>query len=182
MSILDQTKKHMSQAIDHLKDDLKKIRTGQANPSLLDPVRATVYGSQMSLNQLATISSPEPRQLLIKPFDQNNKGAIAKAIEACHLGVNPVIEGDAIRITIPLMDEAKRKEMAKICHEKGENAKISIRNTRREGNDEAKKQKSEGLSEDEIKGLEKQIQNLTDDFCKQVDELVKTKEKDILTV
>jgi ribosome recycling factor len=182
MSIQEETQKKMQQALDFLKAELKGIRTGKANPALLDSIRVDVYGSKMAIKDVASISCPEPRQLLVTPFDRSNVGAISKAIEQAELGVRPIAEADKVRIPIPPMDEAVRKKMAKACHDKCEEVKIRIRDARRAGNDEAKKQKDSGLSEDEIKVLEKKIQTLTDDFCKQAEEISKAKEKEISTI
>lgn len=183
MDILGQTKQKMVGAIEHLKNELKSLRTGRANPAILDGVHVEIYGSMMRLKDLSTISSPESRQLLISPFDPQNAGAIAKAIEKSNLGLMPVVEGHAIRIKIPPMDESVRKEMVKQCHKKREDCKVSIRNERRHSNDTARKQKTEGLlAEDLLKKLEKEIQELTDKFCREADELSEKKEKEITTI
>lgn len=183
MDIITQTKQKMLAAIEHLKNELKTLRTGRANPAILDGVNVEIYGSMMRLKELSTVSSPESRQLLITPFDPRNSAAIAKAIEKGNLGLMPVVEGHAIRIKIPPMDESVRKEMVKLCHKKREECKVGIRNERRHSNDVAKKQKTEGtLSEDLLKKLEKEIQDLTDKFCREADELSEKKEKEIVTI
>lgn len=183
MNILDQTKTKMNAVIEHLKEELKGIRTGRANSAMVDSVTVESYGANLRIKELASITVPEPRQLLITPFDANNKGPIAKAIEKANLGFMPNVDGNVIRIKIPDMDSNQRKEMINRCHKKREEAKVSIRNVRRDGNDAAKKQKGEGsLSEDEIKRLEKQIQDLTDKFCKEADVLSEKKEREISTI
>jgi ribosome recycling factor len=183
MSILDQTKKKMLDALEHLKNDLKSIRTGRANPAMLDQISIEVYGSQMRMKELATVTAPEPRQLLITPFDHTNKGAIAKAIEKANIGVMPIVDGNIVRIKIPPMDESMRKEMIKLCSKKCEEAKVGIRNERRHSNDLIRKQKSEGLlAEDEMKKLEKLIQELTDKSCKEADDISAKKEKEVSTI
>ena len=183
MSIVDQTKAKMLAALEHLKNELKSIRTGSANTSMLDNVSVEIYGSQMRIKELASVTTPEPRQLQITPFDANTKGAIAKAIEKANLGYMPMVDGNLVRIKIPPMDEAMRKEMIKLCAKRAEEAKVSIRNERRHGNETIKKQKSDGhIAEDEMKKLEKVIQELTDKYCKEADELAQKKEKEVSTI
>lgn len=180
MSILDQTKTKMAAAIEHHKEELKGIRTGRANPMMLDHVMVEVYGTLMRIRDIASISAPEPRQLLITPFDSTNKGFISKAIEKANLGFMPIIDGNIVRIKIPQMDESVRKEMIKLCHKRGEEAKVAIRNIRRDANETARHQKD--LSEDEQKRLEKHIQELTDKFCREVDDITAKKEKEVSTI
>lgn len=183
MSIQDETKAKMTAAIEHLKNELKSIRTGRANPGMLDQVLVDVYGSQMRIKELASVTTPEPRQLLITPFDHSNKGPIAKGIEKANIGVMPIIDGNVVRIKIPPMDEAMRKEMIKLCAKKCEEAKVHIRNERRHANDLIKRQKNEGiLAEDEMKKLEKMTQELTDKFCKEADDTAAKKEKEVSTI
>lgn len=178
-----QVKTAMQIAFDHLKAELKTLRTGRANVAILDKVSVEVYGSRMPLKSLATITIPEARQILVTPFDQANINAIAKAIEAANLSVNPMVDGKMIRINVPPMDEAVRKQIAKQCKEHGEKAKISLRDVRRKFNDLARKQKADGLiPEDQLKIAEKQIQELTDKFCKDVDSTCAEKEKEIMTI
>lgn len=183
MSVADQTKSKMTDAIEHLKHELKSIRTGRANPSMLDSVSVEVYGTQMRIKDLASITSPEARQLVITPFDHTNKAAVAKAIEKANLGVMPIVDGNIVRLKIPSMDESLRKEMIKLCAKRCEEAKVSIRNERRHSNDLIKKQKNEGLlAEDEMKKIEKNIQDLTDKFCKEADDITAKKEKEVCTI
>lgn len=183
MSILDQTKSKMTDAIEHLKNELKSIRTGRANPAMLDQIFVEVYGSMMRIKELASVTSPEPRQLLITPFDHTNKGHISKAIEKANLGVMPIVDGNVVRIKIPPMDDAMRKEMIKLCSKKCEEAKVGIRNERRHANDTLKRQKNDGhMAEDEVKKLEKTIQELTDKFCKEADDITAKKEKEVSTI
>lgn len=183
MGILDTTKAKMAAGIEHLKEDLKSIRTGRANPGMVENVMVEAYGTTVRLKDVASITSPEPRQLLITPFDINMKGAIGKGIEKANLGFMPIVDGNAVRIRIPQMDDNLRKTMTKLVHEYKEKAKVSIRNSRRDGNDEARQQKSKGIiSEDETKRLEKQIQDLTDKFCKEADDLSDKKEKEIAVI
>lgn len=178
-----QVKGAMQAALDHLKSELKTLRTGRANASILDKVHVEIYGSHMPLKGLANINVPEARQIVVTPFDHSNINAIAKAIEAANLGVNPMVDGKVIRINVPPMDENARKQMAKQCKEHGEKTKVSLRDVRRKFNDLVRKQKTDGLiAEDQMKSLEKKIQELTDKFCKDVDATCAEKEKEILTI
>lgn len=183
MSILDQTKNKMAAAIEHLKLELKGIRTSRANPAMLDGVSVEVYGSPMRLKDIASVTTPEPRLLLITPFDQQNSSAIGKAIEKANLGVMPIVDANVVRIKIPPMDESMRKEMVKQCHKRREDAKVSLRNCRRDANEALRKQKNDGdIPEDMLKKLEKQVQELTDKYCKEADELSAKKEVEVSTI
>lgn len=183
MTIESNVKEGMQQAIDHLKHELKGLRSSRANPALLDGVVVEVYGTQMKLKELANVTTPEARQLLITPFDPSTTQAIAKAIENANLGVRPLVEGQSIRMNIPPMDESTRKEIVKQCKKKGEEAKVSIREVRRKSNEIVRKQKADGdIPEDLMKKEEKRIQDLTDSFCSQVDQICAEKEKEILSV
>jgi ribosome recycling factor len=183
MSITDQTKSKMQSAIEHFKHELKNLRTGRANPYILDNVQVEVYGAMVRLKELANVSAPEPRQLLINPFDRSTASAISKAIEKANLNLQPMLEGNVIRINIPPMDESTRKEMVKIGKKKAEEAKVSIRDVRKKNNELVRKQKADGdITEDVMKKQEKMIQDYTDQFCKEVDDLMNVKEKEIMTV
>ena len=183
MSIESDTKNKMEEALDHLKKELTGLRSGRANPSMVEGVQVEVYGSQMKIRELATVTTPESRQLLISPFDPQTAGPISKGIQKANLGLNPILENNVIRIQIPPLDEAMRKQIVKQAKEYGEGAKIAIRNSRRDSNTRIKEEKNTGeLTEDQVKGEEKKVQKLTDDFCKQVDDLCNSKEKEILTV
>ncbi|MFY7843368.1 MAG: ribosome recycling factor [Rhabdochlamydiaceae bacterium] len=183
MSIVDQTKKMMQNALEHLKQDFRSMRSNRANPGILDGVFVEIYGSQMKLKEIANVTAPEARQLLITPFDPQTVNMIAKSIEKANLNIQPIADGYTVRINIPPMDENTRKEIAKQAKKKGEEAKIQIRDIRKKNNDVAKKQKNEGLlTEDMVKKTEKNIQELTDQFCKEIDQLVVIKEKEVMTV
>lgn len=183
MDILEQTKTKMIAALEHLKNELKSIRTGRANPSMVEAVMVDVYGSPMRLKEIANITAPEPRQLLITPFDRSNVAAISKGIERANLGVMPIVDGHVVRIKIAQMDQSMRNEMIKICQRKREEAKVSIRNIRRDSNEVVRKQKSAGdIAEDLMKKWEKKIQELTDSYCKEADEIVERKEKEVATI
>ena len=183
MSIMDQTKKKMTTAIEHYKEELKGIRTSRANPGMLDGVMVEVYGSAMRLKDVASVTAPEARMILVSPFDPSTTSAIGKSIERANLGFMPIVDANAVRIKIPPMDESLRKEMVKLCGKRCEEAKVAIRNIRRESNDTVRKQKNEGvIAEDMEKKFEKQIQELTDKYCREADELAQKKEKEITTI
>lgn len=183
MSITDQTKSKMQASVEHFKQELKNIRTGRANPAILDSVTVEVYGTQMRLKELANVSAPEPRQLLISPFDPQTAGCISKGIEKANLNLQPMLEGGTIRINIPPMDESTRKEMVKIGKKKAEESKVVIREIRRKNNEIVRKEKADGIiTEDVMKKQEKTIQEYTDQYCKELDDLMHTKEKEIMTV
>ena len=180
-AIIDQTKEKMKAALEHLKEELKKIRTGHANPAMLDSVFIEVYGTNMRLRDIASITTPEPRQLLITPYDAKNTPSIGKSLEKANLGFSPIVEANLVRINIPPMDESIRKEMVKICHKKREDAKVSIRNVRQDSNKIVRSQKKD-IGEDTMNRLEKDIQELTDKFCKEADEITAKKEKEVSTI
>ncbi|MDX8430768.1 MAG: ribosome recycling factor [Candidatus Algichlamydia australiensis] len=174
--------KKMEDALGHLQEDLRNLRTNRPNPGMLDSIVVEVYGSNMKIRDLGSVAVAD-RQLVVTAYDAQTAGPISKAIEKSSLGLQPILEGNIVRVPIPPMSEEVRKDMAKQAKEKGEKAKVSIRNIRRDGNDLVRKQKSSGdISEDDQKRLEKKIQELTDKCCKEADELVKSKEKDILVV
>ena len=178
-----QVKTAMQSALDHLKQELKALRSGRANPAILDRVMVEVYGTPTPLKAVANITMPEVRQILVTPFDPSTAHAIAKGIEAAKLGINPLVDGKLVRLNVPPMDEALRKQIAKQCKELGEKAKVSMREVRRKFNDQVRKEKADGkLPEDQMKRLEKTIQDQTDRFCKEADQVCADKEKEIMTV
>lgn len=180
MSVVDQTKSEMVAAVDHLKNELKNIRTGRANPAMVENVKIEVYGSEMRLKDIATITSPEPRQLLITPFDPSNAAMIGKGIDKANLGFKATVDAHSVRIQIPPMTKEIREQMIKVCRAKKEETKITIRHIRQKSNDLIKKQKSSGeIPEDMLKKLEKSIQELTDKYCKEVEEASEKKEQEV---
>ncbi len=182
-NIESQVKSAMQTTLDHLKSELKTLRTGRANASILDKIHVEIYGSFMPLKAVANITVPEARQIVVTPFDHTNTNAISKAIEAANLGVNPMVDGKVIRINVPPMDESIRKQIAKQCKDHGEKTKVSLRDVRRKFNDLVRKQKADGIiAEDQMKKAEKTIQDLTDKFCKDVDITCAEKEKEIMTI
>jgi len=183
MSNIKKTEEKMKVALDHLRDELKKVRTGKASPAMVEDLGIEVYGTHMKLRDVASINTPEPRQILITPYDASNASAIGKSIERANLGFMPIVDGNAVRINIPSMDASIRKKMVETCHKKREEYKISIRNIRRDSNELARKEKTEGeISEDLLKKLEKEIQDLTDKYCKKGDDLSAEKEKEVSTI
>ena len=174
--------RRMKGAVESLKSDLSGLRTGRANTALLDPITVTVYGSQMPLNQVATVSAPEPRLLSVQVWDKNNIGPVEKAIRSAGLGLNPINDGNNIRLPIPDLTEERRKELAKLAGQYAEKARIAIRNVRRDGmeNLKADENKKE-ISDDDRKRAETEVQKLTDEMIKAADEAAAHKEKEILT-
>ena len=173
--------RRMHGAVEALKHDLGGLRTGRASTTLLEPVHVEVYGANMPLNQVATISAPEPRMLSVQVWDRSNVGAVEKAIRSAGLGLNPVTEGQNIRLPIPDLTEERRKELAKLAGQYAEKAKIAVRNVRRDGMDGLKQnEKKHEISEDERKRLETEVQKLTDETIAEIDAAAATKEKEIL--
>ncbi len=182
-SVEAQVKAAMQAVLDHLKSELKSLRTGRANSGMLDKVKVEVYGSPMPIKNVANVTVAESRQILVTPFDASTVNAISKGIEIANLGLNPMVDGKVIRINVPQMDESIRKQIAKQCKEHGEKSKVAMRDVRRKFNDLVRKQKSDGdIPEDLMKKHEKSIQDLTDRFCKDVDASCSEKEKEIMTV
>ena len=173
----------MKKAFDVFNHDLGSLRTGRANASMLDIVKVDVYGQKMPINQLATITTPEPRLLNVQVWDQNNLSLIDSAIQKSNLGINPQIDGQLMRIPIPSLNEERRNELKKIMGVLAEKAKVSIRNIRREANDKLKKDfKDKKIGEDESKNSEKKIQTLTDSQILELEKKLKEKEKEIMTI
>ena len=173
----------MDKAIDVFSKELSSLRTGRANAAMLDLVKVDVYGQQMPINQLASITTPEPRMINIQVWDQNNVPLIDASIKKSELGLNPQIDGSLVRLPIPELNEERRNELKKLIKTMGEKCKISIRNIRRDANDELKKLlKSKEIGEDEEKTFEKNVQNITDKHIQIVDDKVLAKEKEIMTI
>ncbi len=173
----------MTKTFDVFVKELTSLRTGRANSSMLDLIKVDVYGQKMSINQLATITTPEPRVINIQIWDSNNVALVDSAIKKSDLGLNPQIDGQLIRLPIPDLSEERRIEIKKMIKVMGEKCKVSIRNIRREGNDDLKKKlKSKEISEDDEKKFEKVIQSYTDNFVKKIEEKVLVKEKEIMTI
>lgn len=173
--------RRMAGAVEALRQDLVGLRTGRASTSLLDPVNVTVYGSMMPLNQVATVSVPEPRMLSVQVWDKTNVGPVDKAIRSAGLGLNPIVDGQTLRLPIPDLTEERRKELAKLANQYAEKARIAARNVRRDGMDSLKTDEKKGVfGEDERKRLETEIQKLTDGTIADIDAAAASKEKEIL--
>ena len=173
----------MDKAIEVFSKELSSLRTGRANAAMLDLVKVDVYGQQMPINQIGSITTPEPRMINIQVWDLNNVALVDAAIKKSELGLNPQIDGQLIRLPIPELNEERRTELKKLIKSMGEKCKISIRNIRRDANEELKKLlKSKEIGEDEEKSFEKNVQTITDNHIKIVDEKVSSKEKEIMTI
>ena len=182
-TVIKKADKNMKEAVSYFKTELSHIRAGKAKPSLLDGIKVDYYGSQTPLNQLANVSAPEARLLTVQPYDKAALEVIEKAIMSAGLGLNPNNDGNIIRVPLPILSEERRKELVKRVSELAEDARISIRNTRRDANDEIeKKVKKESLPEDSLYEAEEEIQKLTDKYTEQVGELLEKKEEEIMTV
>jgi len=174
--------RRMNGAVESLKGDLQGLRTGRANTSLLDPVVVEVYGAMMPLNQVATVSAPEPRMLSVQVWDKSNMTPVEKGIAHANLGLNPIIDGQTLRLPIPDLTQDRRKELAKLADQYAEKAKIAIRNVRRDANDGLKTDENKKeISEDDRKRLETEVQKMTDEMIKAVDDAAAHKEKEILS-
>lgn len=173
----------MQKAIEYLEDELAGIRAGRANPAILNKVMVDYYGAATPLNQVGSISVPEARQILITPWDKSLLGPINKAIQVAEIGVNPINDGNSIRLTFPELTEERRKQITKDVKSLGEDSKVSIRNIRRDSIDTAKaKQKANELTEDELAVAEEKIQKITDKFIAKVDSLISAKEKEVMEI
>ena len=179
-NILKDTRAHLDKALEAAKHEFTTVRSGKANPTMLDTVRVEMYGSHMTMNQVANVSSPEPRLLIVTPFDKGQVKAVEKAIRESDLGLDPAIQGAIIRIPLPAMNEQRRKDLVKVVHKLAEEARVGIRHWRTEARDRFKK--LEGVSEDDVKHAEKDLQKLHDDFIAKIDALVKSKEAEIMEV
>lgn len=178
-TVLAHAEEKMNKALHHLEEELSTIRTGRANPSILSKVMVEYYGVPTPLNQVANVTVPEARMLLVSPYDRSIVGAIDKAIQDANLGFNPTNDGSVIRIAIPALTEERRKEMVKKVKAMAETAKVGVRNARRDANDALKKL---DITEDEVKSYQDDVQKLTDSYVKKADEIAKAKEADVLTV
>jgi len=181
--LLDDLKIRMEGAMNVLDNELKGLRTGRASVHLLDPVFVEAYGNKMPIAQLGTVSAPDARTVTVQVWDVTMVKTVEKAIADANLGINTATDGNIIRLPIPLLNEERRKELAKLAHKYGENTKISMRNVRRDGMESVKKMEKDGhVSEDELHDLNDEIQKLTDNFVSKVDVHIKTKESEILSV
>ncbi len=180
--IFAETEEKMGKAITHLENELSKIRAGKASPQMLDNVKVDYYGVLTPLSQMSNINTPDPRNILVQPWDKNMLEPIEKAIQAANLGFNPQNDGTQVRIAVPPLTEERRKELVKRVKSEAENTKVSIRNIRRDALDAAKNLEKEGAPEDLVKVLEHNIQELTNEHTAKVDKMVEGKEEDIMTI
>jgi ribosome recycling factor len=183
MSSLQKAKQRMESALESLRREFAGVRTGKASPQLLDAIRVEAYGSRVPLNQVGTVSAPEPRLLTIQPWDRGLVKDIERALRESDLGLNPSNDGQLIRIPIPALTEERRKEYVRMLHKLAEEGRVAVRQARKDANDEVKgRQKKEGLSEDDIRREEKEVQKLTDQYIAKVEEMVKHKEAEVMEV
>ena len=183
MASLQKARQRMDGAIEALRREFAGVRTGKASPALLDTIRVEAYGSMLPLNQVGTVSAPEARMLVVQPWDKTLIKATEKALRESDLGFNPSNDGAVIRIPIPPLTEERRREYVKLLHKLTEEARVAVRNVRREANDEVKhRQKDEGLSEDDVRREQTEVQKLTDQYIARIEELMKHKEAEIMEV
>lgn len=180
--IIEETAESMEKTLEHLSDILTKIRAGKASPQMLSDIYIDYYGAKTPLNQAATINTPDPKSIIIQPWDRSVIVTIEKAIQASNLGFNPQNDGEVIRINVPPLTEERRLQLVKYIQQEGENNKISVRNARKKANEEIKDIKKSGVSEDEVRKAEDEIQELTNKHIKRIEEFLKRKEEEIMTV
>ncbi len=182
-AVFTKTKDKMEKCLDALNRDYKAVRAGRANPAILDRVTVDYYGTPTPINQMAAISVPEPRMLMIQPWDASTLKDIEKAINTAEIGINPSNDGKVIRLAFPALTEERRKELVKDISKRGEEAKVAVRNVRRDAMDDIKKLKKDNeITEDDQKNGEKKLQDITDSYIKQVEEMVKKKEDEVLSI
>lgn len=180
--IIEESEERMENTLSHLESELSKLRAGKATPAILDGITIDYYGVTTPLSQVSNINTPDPKSIVVQPWEKNMLDPIEKAIMAANIGLTPMNNGEVIRINVPALTEERRVQLVKMVKTEGENAKISLRNSRKWANDELKRLLKEGLSEDIQKDAEANVQTLTDDFSKKIDEAIEIKEKDIMTV
>ena len=177
------TEDRMKKAVDAINRELTSVRTGKASPKMLDGIKVEYYGTLTPLNQVASISSPDPKMLVIQPWEQTVVPEILKAVQKADLGLNPMAEGNIVRLPIPPLTEERRQDMVKLVKKLGEDAKIAIRNIRRDANDKLKKaEKDSEITEDDLKVGQKQVQDYTDSYIKKIDDMVKAKEQEVMEI
>ena len=180
--VLEETRSKMDRSIEHLENELSKIRAGKATPRILDGIMVDYYGVLTPINQVANIGTPDAKTVAIQPWDKNMIGTIEKAILHANIGITPENNGEIIRLNIPPLTEERRRDLVKQVRQEGENTKVGVRNARRDSNDELRQLQKDGLPEDEQKNGESEVQKLTDDYIEKVDKILEAKEKDIMTV
>lgn len=183
MPSLGEARTQMDKALEAVRREFTSVRTGKASPALLDTVRVDAYGSRMPLNQVATVSSPEPRMLVVQPWDKNLIGTVEKAIRSSELGLNPANDGSIIRVPIPALNEERRRDMVRMLHKLAEEGRIAVRHARQEANKQIKaRQQAAELSEDEAHRQMDDVQKLTDEYIQRIDQALKSKEEEVLEV
>ncbi len=180
--IVEMTKERMEKSIEHLDNELMRIRAGKANIHILDGIQVEYYGTPTPLNQVSNISTPDAKTISIQPWEKTMIDPIEKALMVSNVGITPMNNGEVIRLMVPQLTEERRRDLVKQVKSEGENARVSVRNSRRDANDEFKQMKKDGLSEDEAKDAEDLIQKLTDEFTDKVEKIVEAKEDDIMTI
>ena len=180
--VKEEAREHMQRSVDHLESELVKVRAGRANVNMLEGIKVNYYGAPTPIHQVANISTPDARSITIQPWEKNIIGEIEKAILAANIGLTPQNNGEMVRLNLPPMTEERRRELVKNVKHLGENAKVTIRNARKEANDHIKKLQKEGLSEDIAKDAEDEVQKMTDSYSAEVDKHLDRKEKEIMTV
>ncbi|MCF8226934.1 MAG: ribosome recycling factor [Bacteroidales bacterium] len=180
--VFEMTKENMDKAIEHLESELNRIRAGKANIHILDGVQVEYYGTMTPLNQVSNVNTPDAKTIAIQPWEKKMIDPIERAIQQENIGITPVNNGELIRLNIPPLTEERRISLVKQVKNEGENARVSIRNSRRDANEEYKQMQKEGLSEDEAKRAEENIQELTNEYSEKVDQLINSKEEDIMTI
>ena len=180
--IYEMTKENMEKSVEHLDNELIRIRAGKANVHILDGVMVDYYGTPTPLNQVSNISTPDAKTIMIQPWEKSMINPLEKALMQSNVGITPSNNGEVIRLVIPQLTEERRRELVKKVKTEGEHARVSLRNSRREANDESKQMQKDGLSEDETKTAEDLIQKLTDEFTEKVEKIVESKEEDIMTI
>lgn len=183
MQAVNEARTHMEKAIEAMRREFSSVRTGKASPALLDTVRVEAYGSKMPLNQVGTVSAPEPRMLVIQPWDKSLLKAIETGIVNADLGLNPSNDGNIIRVPIPQLTEERRKDMVRLLHKLAEEGRVAVRHARQEANKELKKKQADHeLSEDDAHRYMEQVQKLTDEYIAKIDQLLKSKEQEVMEV
>lgn len=180
--VFEMTKERMEKSIEHLDSELMRIRAGKANVHILDGIMVEYYGTPTPLNQVSNISTPDAKTIMIQPWEKTMIDPIEKALMNSNVGITPANNGEVIRLAIPQLTEERRRDLVKQVKNEGENARVSVRNSRRDANDEYKQMQKDGLSEDEAKSAEDNIQKLTDEYTEKVEKIVEAKEEDIMTI
>ncbi len=183
MPSIGEARAHMDKALEAMRREFNTVRTGKASPALLDTVRVDAYGQKMPLNQVASVSAPEPRLLIVQPWDKGLFGAVEKAIKTAELGLNPASDGNVIRVPIPTLTEERRKDMVRMLHKLAEEGRVAVRHARQEANKDIKRRQGEHeISEDDVRHEMDQVQKMTDEYIAKVEQLVKAKEVEVMEV